>query len=62
MAKIENKDIIEALKEKTILEVKELVDMMKEEFGAGVKKEETPKADKKKDKEKEKGNAEALLQ
>ena len=33
MSKIENKDIIEALKEKTILEVKELVDMMKEEFG-----------------------------
>lgn len=33
MAKIENKDIIEALKEKTLLEVKELVDMMKEEFG-----------------------------
>ena len=33
MAKIENKDIIAALKEKTILEVKELVDMMKEEFG-----------------------------
>ncbi len=33
MAKIENKDIIEALKEKTILEVKELVDMLKEEFG-----------------------------
>lgn len=33
MAKIENKDIIEAIKEKTILEVKELVDMMKEEFG-----------------------------
>ena len=33
MAKIENKGIIEALKEKTILEVKELVDMMKEEFG-----------------------------
>ena len=33
MAKIENKDIIEALKEKTILEVKELVDAMKEEFG-----------------------------
>ena len=32
MAKIENKDIIEALKEKTILEVKELVDMMKEEI------------------------------
>ncbi len=33
MAKIESKDIIEAIKEKTILEVKELVDMMKEEFG-----------------------------
>lgn len=33
MTKIENKDIIEAIKEKTILEVKELVDMMKEEFG-----------------------------
>ena len=33
MAKIENKDIIEALKEKTMLELKELVDMMKEEFG-----------------------------
>ncbi len=33
MAKIENKEIIEAIKEKTILEVKELVDMMKEEFG-----------------------------
>ena len=33
MAKIDNKDIIEALKEKTILEDKELVDMMKEEFG-----------------------------
>jgi large subunit ribosomal protein L7/L12 len=33
MAKIENKEIIEALKEKTILEVKELLDMMKEEFG-----------------------------
>ena len=33
MAKIENKDIIAALKEKTILEVKELVDMMKVEFG-----------------------------
>jgi large subunit ribosomal protein L7/L12 len=28
-----NKDIIEALKEKTLLELKELVDMMKEEFG-----------------------------
>ena len=33
MAKLTNKEIIEALKEKTILEVKELVDMMKEEFG-----------------------------
>lgn len=33
MAKIENKDIIEALKEKTLLEISELVDMMKEEFG-----------------------------
>ena len=33
MAKIENKDIIEALKEKTLLEIKELVDMMKEQFG-----------------------------
>lgn len=33
MAKIENKEIIEALKEKTLLELKELVDMMKEEFG-----------------------------
>ena len=33
MAKIENKEIIEALKEKTLLEIKELVDMMKEEFG-----------------------------
>ena len=33
MAKIENKEIIEANKEKTILEVKEVVDMMKEEFG-----------------------------
>ena len=28
-----NKEIIEALKEKTLLELKELVDMMKEEFG-----------------------------
>lgn len=28
-----NKDIIEALGEKTLLELKELVDMMKEEFG-----------------------------
>ncbi len=33
MAKIENKDIIEALKEKNLLELKELVDLMKEEFG-----------------------------
>ena len=33
MAKIENKDIIEAIKEKTILEVKELVDAMKEAYG-----------------------------
>ena len=33
MAKIENKDIIEALKEKSLLEIKELVAMMKEEFG-----------------------------
>ncbi|MEG1015348.1 MAG: 50S ribosomal protein L7/L12 [Bacilli bacterium] len=33
MAKISNKDIIESLKESTILEVKELVDMMKETFG-----------------------------
>ena len=33
MAKLENKEIIEALKEKTLLELKELEDMMKEEFG-----------------------------
>lgn len=33
MAKIENKEIIEALKEKNLLELKELLDMMKEEFG-----------------------------
>ena len=33
MAKMTNADIIEALKEKTLLELKELVDMMKEEFG-----------------------------
>jgi large subunit ribosomal protein L7/L12 len=33
MAKLENKDIIAALGEKTLLELKELVDMMKEEFG-----------------------------
>ena len=33
MAKISTKDIIESLKEMTILEVKELVDAMKDEFG-----------------------------
>ena len=33
MAKISTKDIIESIKEMTILEVKELVDAMKEEFG-----------------------------
>ncbi len=33
MAKLNNADIIEALKEKTLLELKELVDLMKEEFG-----------------------------
>ncbi len=33
MAKLSNKEIIDSIKEKTILEVKELVDMMKEEFG-----------------------------
>ena len=33
MAKLANKDIIESFKEKTLLELKELVDMMKEEFG-----------------------------
>ena len=33
MAKVSTKDIIESLKEMTILEVKELVDAMKEEFG-----------------------------
>lgn len=33
MAKISSKEIIETLKEMTILEVKELVDLMKEEFG-----------------------------
>jgi large subunit ribosomal protein L7/L12 len=33
MAKLENKEIIEALKEKNLLELKELVDMMKDEFG-----------------------------
>ena len=33
MAKLTREDFISALKEKTILEVKELVDAMKEEFG-----------------------------
>ena len=33
MAKIKTEDFIESLKEMTILEVKELVDAMKEEFG-----------------------------
>ena len=33
MAKITREDFIESLKEMTILEVKELVDAMKEEFG-----------------------------
>ena len=33
MAKLTKKDFISALKEMTILEVKELVDAMKEEFG-----------------------------
>ena len=33
MAKLTTKDIIESLKEMTILEVKDLVDAMKEEFG-----------------------------
>ena len=33
MAKITKEDFIESLKEMTILEVKELVDAMKEEFG-----------------------------
>ncbi len=33
MAKIKKEDFISALKEMTILEVKELVDAMKEEFG-----------------------------
>ncbi len=33
MAKISNKEIIESIKEMTILEVKELVDLMKSEFG-----------------------------
>ena len=33
MAKVTSKEIIDSLKEMTILEVKELVDAMKEEFG-----------------------------
>ncbi len=33
MAKLSNKEIIESIKEKTVLEVKELVDLMKEELG-----------------------------
>lgn len=33
MAKLTNADIIESLKDKTLLELKELVDLMKEEFG-----------------------------
>ncbi len=33
MAKLTNEDIIKALEEKTLLELKELVDMMKETFG-----------------------------
>jgi len=33
MAKLKNTEIIEALKEKTLLELKDLVDLMKEEFG-----------------------------
>ncbi len=33
MAKLNGKDFIEALKEMTILEIKELIDAMKEEFG-----------------------------
>ena len=33
MAILKNTEIIEALKEKTLLELKELVDLMKEEFG-----------------------------
>ncbi|MDD4733492.1 MAG: 50S ribosomal protein L7/L12 [Bacilli bacterium] len=33
MAKLSTKEIIESIKEMTILEVKELVDAMKEEFG-----------------------------
>jgi len=33
MAKLKAKDIIDSLKEMTLLEIKEVVDMMKEEFG-----------------------------
>ncbi len=33
MAKLTNAEIIESLKEKTLLELKELVDLMKDEFG-----------------------------
>ncbi len=33
MAKLTNAEIIESLKEKTLLELKDLVDLMKEEFG-----------------------------
>ena len=33
MAKISAKDIIDSLKEMTLLEIKEVVDLMKEEFG-----------------------------
>ena len=33
MAKLTNAEIIESFKDKTLLELKELVDMMKEEFG-----------------------------
>ena len=33
MANLKNSEIIEALKEKTLLELKELVDLMKDEFG-----------------------------
>ncbi len=33
MAILKNTEIIEALKEKTLLELKDLVDLMKEEFG-----------------------------
>ncbi len=46
MAKLNKEDFISALKEMTILEVKELVDAMKEEFGVdpmAVAAEEGPK-------------------